>query len=81
MTTPGMSTTLGGQPMRLPFGPETLQALATLQPWRCAAQILTQWLVCALVIAVAERLRQWPVTLAAMLVLSLIHISEPTRPY
>lgn len=70
MTTPGMSTTLGGRPMRLPFGPQTLQALATLQPWRCAAQILTQWLVCALAIAVAERLKQWPATLAAMLVIA-----------
>lgn len=70
MTATSMGTTLGGQPMRLPFGPQTLQALATLRPWRCAAQILTQWLVCAVVIVLAQRLKQWPVTIAAMLVIA-----------
>ncbi|MBB3641796.1 fatty acid desaturase family protein [Variovorax atrisoli] len=67
---PGMNTTIGGKPLRLPFGPGTLQELATLRPWRCALQILTQWLVCALAIVAAQRIGQWPATIAAMLVIA-----------
>lgn len=69
-TAPGMSTTIGGKPLHLPFGPQTLRELATLRPWRCAAQILTQWLACALAIAAAQWAGHWVVKVAAMLVIA-----------
>jgi len=46
------------------------QDLVRLRPWARGRQIATQWLVCALAIGIAEQVRAWPVTVAAMLVIA-----------
>jgi len=57
-------------PAARPLPAGALHTLCALRPWTRAAQLLTQWAVIALAIALAEAAQAWAVTLPALIVIA-----------